>query len=1180
MYKICNKLWDIPLQWDARKLLRIMKILIILMTACLMQVSASTYAQRISLSEKNASLISIFQKINKQSGISFLVSNELLAGTKMVSIDVKDEELGNVLESIFKGQPLNFELNDKVVVVSRKEPSFLDRIIDRFNAIDVRGVVVDSLGNPLQGATVKVKGGNTQVNTSAKGEFYIANVDENAVLVVSYVGYLSREVKAEKDLGMIRLVMASADLEEVNIASTGYQKVKPNEVNGSVVLIDNKTLNQQVGTNILKRLEGVASGVLFDNNKFNNGQTRNDNIRVRGLSTINAPTDVLVVLDGFIYEGDINNINPNDIENITVLKDASAASIWGTRAGNGVIVITSKKGRLNQELQINANANAIVNSKPDLFYLPQMSSGDYIDVEQFLFNNGYDFNGAIYNNYQSLTPAVEIFLNRQNGLISASDSATQINALKKIDARDQFKKYAYKNAITQQYSVGFRGGSNNNAFAFSAGFDKRLGELRDNHQKLNIKVDNTYQPIKNLLVNIGMYYTKGKDVSGMQGYNSFKVAGRELPYLRLADDSGNPTSAAVGYRESFTDTVNAGKLLNWRYYPLEEYRLDRNTSNLQELFANAGITYKISRFLDLQVLYQYQKQQQEVEKLSDAESYNTRNIVNLFSQIQSDGTVRYVVPLGAIRTMNNADVGSHTGRGQLNFNQTWHDHQVMTMLGAEIRQANSSYSSDMVYGYKADPLSFTTVDFLTSFPTIVDGSYQTIPKGISFGNRINKFISLYGNAAYTYKNRYSLSLSARRDGANVFGVNTNDRWKPLWSVGAGWKISDEQFYASSLVPFLKLRATYGYSGNVDLRKTALPTALYFASASGSNLPFAAIEAVNNPALRWEKIGMLNLAVDFALRNDVLLGSIEYYHKKGIDLYGDSPYDYTAFGLTNTIVKNAASIAANGVDLTIRSKDLGRTLKWSGMLLASYYRDKTLKYETLQAESVFSKFRAGMYTVPVVGKPLNSIAAYRWGGLDEAGNPQGFVNGEKSIDYAAIAEEASLKGVDGNVVYIGPSTPTVYGSFINSFSWKRFSMSVNIGYKFGYFFEKSSIAYSALVNDGVGHREYEKRWQKTGDEKITSVPAFIYPVDQTRDGFYQGSEIHVLKADHIRLQYINLTYTLNKNTRKRLPFKNFQIYANLANLGIIWRANKAHIDPEYPTSIVPTKTFAFGIRTDL
>src|SRR6185437_8443689 len=148
-------------------------------------------------------------------------------------------------------------------------------------------------------------------------------------------------------------------------------------------------LNQQVGTNLLKRLEGVSSSVLFDNNKQINGQVKNDNISIRGLSTINASTAVLVVLDGFIYEGDINNINPNDIESVTVLKDAAASSIWGARAGNGVIVITTKKGKFGEPLKIGFNSNMIVQQKPDLYYLPQLSTADYIGMEQFLFNQGY-----------------------------------------------------------------------------------------------------------------------------------------------------------------------------------------------------------------------------------------------------------------------------------------------------------------------------------------------------------------------------------------------------------------------------------------------------------------------------------------------------------------------------------------------------------------------------------------------------------------------------------------------------------------------------------------------------------------------------------------------------------------------------------------------------------------------
>lgn len=439
--------------------------------------------------------------------------------------------------------------------------------------INIKGKVINETGEPVPFSTISLKGTNRAVTANNEGLFQFAAVNTGDTLVVSSVGYETIEHRIAKDVALLRigLKQASTSLESVEIVNTGYQNIPKERATGSFDFIDTKTLNQQVGTNILKRLEGVSSSVLFDNNKQISGQVKNDNISIRGLSTINASTAVLVVLDGFIYEGDINNINPNDIESITILKDAAASSIWGARAGNGVIVINTKKGKFNQRLKIGLSTDVIVNQKPDLNYLPQVSSADEINLEEYLFNNGF-FNSAISSPFQALTPAVEVFNNRRMGLISAEDSAKDINSLKAIDSRNQYRKYFLRNAVTQQYNVNLSGGSAVNAFTFSIGYNRNLGELRSLSDQINVHLDNSIRPVKNLSINIGAYYTNSNSTSGLAAYNTITVGGRQVPYLQFADASGNPLPVVTGYRNEYTDTAGGGKLLDWEYIPLEDYK--------------------------------------------------------------------------------------------------------------------------------------------------------------------------------------------------------------------------------------------------------------------------------------------------------------------------------------------------------------------------------------------------------------------------------------------------------------------------------------------------------------------------------------------------------------------------------------------------------------------------------
>ncbi len=1044
--------------------------------------------------------------------------------------------------------------------------------------LELKGSILNGSGQPIPAATIIINGSGGKTLSNAKGLFIIGNVDSSAVLSVSCIGYESNEYRVNGKTSSLKIVLKPnlKQLEDVEVVSSGYQVITKERATGSFVKIDNAALNQQVGTNILQRLDGVSNGLLFNVGKQNSNPQNKTNITIRGLSTINGPLDPLIVLDGFIYEGDINNINPNDVDNITILKDATAASIWGARAGNGVIVITTKKGKLNQKLQVSLNVNTIISTKPDLFYLPQISSGDYINVEEFLFNKGY-FNNRINNPYESLTPAVQVFLDKQNGFITAGDSASHINSLKAIDSRDQYNKYVYRNALTQQYFVNLQGGNNTNAYTFSLGYDKSKGELSDQTKKINIRLENIFQPLKNLQINVGVYYTNSTNLSGKQGYSA-SVAGRQVPYLRLADESGSPLSLAVDYRDTYTDTAGEGKLLNWKYYPLEDYKHNISKTNLQELYANAGLQYKINSALSFDLKYQYQQQSSANEQVNDIESYAARNMINQFTQYnRQTNVIQYIVPLGGIKTTGNSKVESYTARAQVNYIHSRGDHDLSAIVGGEVRQAISVSNGNILYGYNADPLISTIADYVNYYPTFVTGEYSQVQGGTAFSNSINRFVSLYANGAYTLRKRYSVSASVRRDGSNIFGLNTNDKWKPLWSVGTSWKLSDEAFYHSALLPVLKLRATYGYSGNVDLSRSAVSIGNYYASSS-INLPFVRINVINNPNLRWEKIGIFNLGIDFGFKKNVVTGSLEYYHKYGVDLYGTTPFDYTTWGANNVVTSNVANMQGQGIDLILNSKNIDRSFKWITTLLFNYNTSKTTKYNNESATQIGALISNGGSITPFIGKPLYAIAAYKWGGLNSEGNPQGYVNGKLSTDYRAIVEEGVSRGLNGNVMFIGSSSPIVFGSFINTISFKNFTASLNIRYKFGYYFKRPYFTSGSLIQGGV-NKDYEKRWQQPGDENTTNVPSFVYPADSDRDGFYGSSEVNVLKADHIRLQYINIAWALTKVKKKVLPFMNIQFYANASNLGILWRANKEKIDPDYPGSVPPLKSFAIGIRAN-
>lgn len=1030
-------------------------------------------------------------------------------------------------------------------------------------------------------ATIKsIKQGNA-VTADQYGYFSIHLKQLPDTLQVSYTGYQSKKVPLmipQENL-IVFLVRILSTLEPV-IVNTGYERISPNEINGAVTVISNSMLNQQTGPNILDRLKNITSGVSFKSG-YSNGNLQNKlEISVRGLSTINGPLDPLIVVDNFIYEGDIQNINPNDIESVTILKDAAAASIWGAGAGNGVIVLTTKKGKFNQKFKLGVLATAIQTRRPELSQLDEIGSDDAIDLEQFLFNKGY-FNSTINRAYRPLTPAIEVFLASRKGLITSTDSAQQIDALKKTSSLDNYYKYFYRPALTQQYSINMSGGSENLSWLISTSYDKSRSNLNALYEKGNFRFNNVYKPAKRIQLSIDIYYTGSKSNTGKPDYNKVStINGRYIPYLRYVDDEGNALPVDNNYRKSYIDTAGGGKLLDWNYYPMDDYKHNKSITKINEIMATIGLSYQILKPLSATIRYQHQKMTSNYEGHADIESYQARNLINLYSQLnRATGVVTYGIPVGGILNVMNSSLDGQNLRGQFNFSTKWRNHGVRAIAGAEVRQTLSKGNGFYYYGYKADPLSFREVDFANRYPTFVTGVSQNIPGASSLFETIQRFVSIFGNVSYSFRERYLFSASARKDGSNVFGVHVNEKWKPLWSTGFGWVASKESFFNISWLSYLKLKATFGHSGNIDLSKTALPLAGY-GNDRVTGLPIAIITSINNPELKWEQVAQFNFGFEFNTKDGIVSGSVDYYHKNGTDLYGSTPYDYTTWGRQNTIVKNVADMKGSGVDLDLNIHILKKGIQWKTSLLYNYNNSKTTRYfDDTYKDLTILLGSNGRTITPLIGKPLYGIAGYKWKGLDEEGNPQGLLNGSLSTNYDAIYEEAVSNGLlEENVKFIGSAAPTSFGSLINTVSWRHFEMVINVSYELGFYFKKPSLSYSGLISSGHGINEYKKRWQQKGDELSTNVPSFTYPADPGRDAFYTSSEINILRGDNIRLQYIGVNYQFAG--RKEIPFDNARLFVNVSNLGVLWRANKYSLDPDYPGTFAPQRNCTIGISINL
>jgi TonB-linked SusC/RagA family outer membrane protein len=1148
----------------------------LLIIACLL-LGVSTYGQQLSLSKKKATIDDIRKITEEKAGITIFVNSAIAAQLKPVSINVTNVTVPQLLDTFLKDQPFTYTIiANTITIMAQPRPAQV------VNVINIKGKISNEQGEPIPGATISIKNGNLQTFTNENGEFAISAVEDVKLnIVVTSVNYETEEVNwsGQPELE-IRLKQHIGELDKVSVVSTGFQKITREKTPGSFAKIDNELLNRRVSTNVIDRLEGVASGLLF--NKNVNPSVNQTTIAIRGRSTIFGNADPLVVIDNFPYTGDINNINPNDVENITVLKDADAASIWGPYAGNGVIVITTKKGKYNEGMKLSFNSNITVGRKPNLYYKPILSSKDYIEVEQLLFDSSYYRAMELSPTHPMLSPAVEIMIKKRDGTISPAEAEAQLDVLRSQDKRTDLEKYFYRNAVNQQYAVSASGGSYNNNYYYSLGYDKNLSSLvRNSFNRVTLTANNSFTWFnKKLELNTGIIFTE----SNLENNNT-GVIYPSYPYLKLADANGNALIVPRDFRQSYKDTAGidtitrVSRLLDWNYRPLDELRLSDNLTKTTDYRVTTNAKYAIVKGLDLTFLYQYNRENVEFSDYKSQQTYYTRNLINQYTQIDTAGHVYRPIPLGGILDQSTTKYETHNGRLQLNYNHTFYNkshtrsHYVDAIAGSEVRTIKMQYDALRLYGYNKDLQTSTPVDYNKAFPIYY--APGIVPdKRIEYDN-LNKstadnYISYYLNTKYIFQNRYIFSGSIRKDESNIFGVRTNQKGVPLWSMGVSWDISQENFYHIGWLPFLKARVTTGYNGNVDKTVSAYTTA-HIDGTNNWGAVQASITNPPNPSLRWEKNRMINFGVDFAVKKNIIEGSLEYFIRKGTDIIGYSPLDPTT-GLSN-FRGNTADMKGKGADIVIRTKNINTRFKWNSTLLFSYAADEVTRYKVKQTAIWY--YCDPLYLSPMEGNPLYSIYSLKWMGLDHStGDPQGFLNKSVSKDYSAIAYSSNLD----DLTYRGPANPPFFGSLRNTMAWKQLELSFTITWKWGYYFRRNSINYYNLINgSNEGHPDYQQRWQHPGDEAHTNVPSLVYPADYERDWFYTYSDVLVEKGDHIRLQDIQLNYEFNKNNFRKLPVQSFRLYVYANNLGILWRANKQGIDPDYISTIPNPRSIAVGLK---
>lgn len=1034
------------------------------------------------------------------------------------------------------------------------------------------GKVFSSEGKEVAaGITVsQVSSGRFLAVSDERGVFRFKSDLSEISVRLSGVGYLTEErrLSAGADTVFFVLQPSSELLNEV-VVSTGYEVIPKDRATGSFAHVSNEVLNRSVSTGILARLEGVTNSLQFDRRRFTMREMdAQPDLRVRGLSTINSDPSPLIVVDNFPFEGNIEQLNPNDVQDVVILKDAAAASIWGARAANGVIVITTKKGKLRQPLTVNVASTTTIRQRPDLWYDQRyLDSETMIEVERTLFDRGF-YNSRLNNaGMTSLPVAVDILHQHRSGLISSQELERKLEQMKGVDYRNDASRFLYQEAIHQQHSINTAGGADKVAYRFSAGYDKNRTEMvGDDLTRMTFSSETTIRPSRIYELTMGLNYAMS--LTRNNGISAESASGSLSPYLQLADEKGKALAIPRTHRLSYAEAAIDNGLLDWTYRPLDEIRLGNNSTSTAAFRFFGGLRLHLLKNLTIDLKYQYQNEKQNGRNIQYKETYYVRDLVNRFTQ--NDGSM--VFPYGDLLTESVSNQQAHNGRAQLSYSGTG-----LTMIaGAEMRQNYRRGNTYTLYNYDDQVLTASTAfDYVTFYNTQPQGSARIPSPYISLSDIINRYLSYFANASYDWKKKYIFSGSLRWDASNLFGVKTNQKGTPLWSAGVRWKLSEEDFYSSELLPKVSLRLTYGFNGNVNTSASAYPILRYSTSVL-TRTSLAHVRNPGEPQLRWEKTGIINGGIDFSVANNRLSGSVEYFVKKSKDLLGSPIVDPTVGIKPNDsqmqVLHNYASLKTQGIDLTIQSNNLTGSFNWKTDYIFNWLEDKVTHYETIGSTTITS-FTSNTSNPPVIGRSLDAMFSLPWAGLDpDTGDPLVNQGGQLTRNYSAYLGALTVD----DMVYSGVTFPRFQAGVRNTLSYKGLTLSFNLSLKAGYVFRRNTIAYSTLFDSGRGHIDFLDRWQMPGDELVTPVPSMPQGNVTNRDNIYGRSTLLVEKGDHVRWQDINLSYQIPHPMLWK--FQGIKIFAFMGNVGMLWSANKKNLDPDYlSAALLPGKNYSLGLQ---
>lgn len=1200
-----------------------MRLSIILILSAVLSINAATYSQskRVSLSLTNVSFSKLFEEIRKQTDYSFFFNDEKINALADISVNKTNAPVEEILDEVLKGTDLSYKVVDGVIVIVENGK------VAPIQTITVDGIVLDSETNEaILGANVLVKNSRLGVVTDFDGKFKI-NLPKSSTLVISYLGYENQEVLVESSTSLkVRLKPTVENLNEV-VISTGYSKIDRTENTSSVASVSSEELDIVGAVTIDKMLEGKATGLSITNLSSTPGAAAK--IRVRGGSTFTGNQSPLWVVDGVIYEdpvplsaSDINSfdnvniignaltgINPTDIAKIDILKDASATAIYGTRAANGVIVITTKRGKQGKP-QLNYSTGLSFVQAPSYSDLNLMNSQERVDVSREMYHRNLGY-GQSYDNIDRIGYEGAL-LNLWDGTYTQQEFQNQVSYLETLNT-DWFGEL-YRDSFVQTHALSASGGSENARYYFSLGYDDQKGaennvglnritarsnidlDVRDN-VKLSFRMNGSIQEATYNHSSVNTFNTAYYTARTMPIYNE------DGSYFKQSQLIGTYDGQRIyaGYNvlnemnESANNITNKGLTLaanlNWEF--LNDFRFNsqvsyRNTTNLNEEWITENTFYAAK-------LRTYDAFEDLIEDFQNSSGY---------------------LPFGGVYNGGMVSQDTYSITNQLNYNKKLGKHQLNINLSQEARSVNywgatgftvPGYNHYQGRGFVALPRATNIVGQENSYDysnminwLTTSGSLNVYP---TVTDRVSNFMSWFGIFNYVYDSRYIFNFNMRSDGSNQFGQYERYKFKPTYSVSGRWNIHNESFLRDSKsIDELALRASYGVRGTMP---NASPY-LIITNYGKNNATYypentAQLSEFPNANLRWEKTTTTDLGLNFSFWGGRLSGALDYSYSKSEDLLQSRPISLvngSAVQQFNSGSKDVSNYELSLRGVLLKQKDLGI----SANLNFSYSKDRVLEgfEEGAQLALTVNDYLSG--NIYRSGFPTNGFFAYQFDGLNENGLP--------TFKNLVMEGTSSEKQLEAALSYQGSRVPLYYGGFGTQIRSGNFTLSANFTYKLGYKTRLLSL-YNGNQNLPLPYEnmsgEFNNRWRQTGDELTTNIPAIsnynqTFTNDPTANGLdkiyvtnygyvmptgtnawwmYDRSDARIVNADHIRFQSLTLSYNLPQVILEPIGIKYVNVGVQGSNLGFIaFDKDLKGQDPEQVSGIgmptLPTYSLSLNV----